>query len=113
MIQLRAVILIAAGLASTGCIRAIKQAEVMGAMQDLGLSDPDARCLASRAARQLSVRELRSLQAAAKSVGDRSAETPLPVAVLRVRDKVAPQTLTTAVRIAGECVVERASATPR
>lgn len=113
MMKLRAVVLIAAGLASTGCVRAIKQGEVMGAMRDLGLSDPDAHCVASRAARQLSIRELRSLQAAAASVGDRTGSTPLPIAVLRVRDKVDPQTLATAVQIAGECVAERASRVPQ
>lgn len=102
-------VLVLAGLATTGCVRAIKHNEVLWAMRDLGLSDPDARCIASRASRQLSVGQLRSLQAAARNIADRSGNTPLPAAVLRVRDKVDAETLGISVRIAAECVAERAS----
>ena len=97
-----------AGLALSGCVRSIKEAEVLTSMRDLGLAEPDARCLANRAARRLSVGQLRSLQAAAKSVGDRSASTPLPAAVLRVRNMVDTETLGIAVAIAGECLADRA-----
>ncbi|MFN3371757.1 MAG: hypothetical protein ACK4Z0_09555 [Sphingomonadaceae bacterium] len=103
----------ALALGTTGCVTAIKEREVLGAMRDLGFTEADARCLAARAGRQLSVRQLRSLQRAAGELEQPVREMPVGQVIDAIRTHVDGETLGVIVGLSLECarlrMEERAS----
>ena len=94
----------------TGCVTALKQQEVYGAIRGVGFLEPDARCIAARAGRQLSIRDLRSLQRAANAIPSPVREATVGQVVDAISDNVEPETLGTVVRLAAECRQERTAA---
>jgi hypothetical protein len=86
-----------------GCVTAAKQQEVYGAIHGVGFLEADARCIASRAGRQLSIRDLRSLQRAAGAIEGPVREATVGQVVDAISQNVEPETLGTVVRLAAEC----------
>ncbi len=105
MLKLVAILGLAA--LTTGCITARKQSEVDTVLRDVGFSEADARCLATRAGRQLTVRELRSLQRAASAMQQPVREMPVGEVIDAIRNNVDPETLSVIGRFAQECVQQR------
>lgn len=99
----------ALALALPGCVSAIKQHEVGTALRDVGFTEADARCLAARAGRQMTVRQLRSLQQAANSMDKPIREMPVGDVIDAVRNHVDPDTLRLMGRLAMECAQARAN----
>jgi hypothetical protein len=91
----------------TGCVTAAKQQEVYSAIRDVGFLEADARCIASRAGRQLSIRELRSLQRAANAVERPVRDATVGQVIDAISTNVEPETLGTVVRLASECLQAR------
>lgn len=91
----------------SGCVSAIKEAEVYGAIRGVGFLETDARCLAARAGRQLSIRQLRSLQRAAAAMDKPIREMPVGAVIDAVSDHVDPETLGRIVRLSVECARAR------
>ena len=91
----------------SGCVTAIKQTEVNNALRDVGFTQADARCLAARAGRQLSVRQLRSLQQAASSMDKPIREMPVGDVIDAIQNHVDPDTLRIVGRLAAECARAR------
>lgn len=105
--MLRVIALLSLAAMTTGCITARKQSEVDTALRDVGFSEADARCLATRAGRQLTVRELRSLQRAASAMQQPVREMPVGEVIDAIRNNVDPETLSVISRFAQECVQQR------
>ena len=103
----RVFVLLTVASLTTGCITARKQSEVDTALRDVGFSETDARCLASRAGRQLTVRELRSLQRAASTMQQPVREMPVGEVIDAIRNNVDPETLSVIAGLAQECVQQR------
>jgi predicted nucleic acid-binding protein len=59
---MRRVIILAALLATSGCVQQIKESRVKSALSEGGLAEPLAACMAHRMATKLSIKQLRSLQ---------------------------------------------------
>lgn len=94
----------------TGCVTAVKQQEVYGAIHGVGFLEADARCIASRAGRQLSIRDLRSLQRAANAIEGPVREATVGQVIDAISANVEPETLGTVVRLAAECRQARTAA---
>lgn len=108
---MRAAISIAlGGLLLSGCVTAVKQQEVYSAIRDVGFLENDARCIASRAGRQLSIRELRSLQRAANAVDRPVRDATVGQVIDAISGNVEPETLGTLARLSAECVQSRREA---
>ena len=105
--MLRVFALLSLAALTTGCITARKQSEVNTALRDVGFTETDARCLASRAGRQLTVRELRSLQRAATAMPQPVMEMPVGDVLNAIRDNVDTNTLSIIARLTSECVQGR------
>lgn len=105
--MLRVFALLSLAALTTGCITARKQSEVDTALRDVGFSEADARCLATRAGRQLTVRELRSLQRAGSAMQQPVREMPVGDVIDAIRNNVEPETLSVIARFAQECVEQR------
>ena len=105
--MLRVVALLSFAVLASGCITTRKQSEVDSALRDVGFSEDDARCLASRAGRRLTVRELRSLQRAASAMEQPVREMPVGEVIDAIRNNVDPETLSVISRFAQECVQQR------
>ena len=101
------IVTLLAGLALPGCVRAIKQSEVDTTLRSAGFSQEDARCLAARAARRLSVGQLRSLQRAAASLQQPVRETTIGEAIDAVRNNVDTSTIRILVQLGDECIRSR------
>ncbi len=108
--MLRVFALLSLAALTTGCITARKQSEVNGVLRDVGFSEADARCLATRAGRQLTVRELRSLQRAASAMEQPVREMPVGEVIDAIRNNVDPQTLSIIGGLAAECAQQRQQA---
>ncbi|MBO9517732.1 MAG: hypothetical protein J7493_06660 [Porphyrobacter sp.] len=105
-----AIPLLMSSLLLTGCITAAKQQEVYSAIRDVGFLEADARCISSRAGRQLSIRELRSLQRAANAVERPVRDATVGQVIDAISQNVEPETLGTLVRLASECLQARTQA---
>ncbi|WP_199554699.1 hypothetical protein [Sandaracinobacteroides hominis] len=97
----------ALALATSGCVSAIKQSEVQTAMQGVGFTQEDARCAGARAGRQLSARELISLQRAASRLQQPVREMKVGDVMDAFTENVQPSTLATVARIGAECAQQR------
>lgn len=102
-----AVALLALGFVTSGCVTAAKEREVYGAMRDVGFTEADARCLAARAGRQLSIRQLRSLQRAADALEKPILEKPVGEVIEAIRTNVDSETLAVVARLSADCVRAR------
>ena len=98
---------VVAAIGLPGCVRAIKQSEVDTTLRSAGFSQEDARCLAARAARRLSVGQLRSLQRAAASFQQPVRETTIGDAIDGVRTHVDSATIRILVQLGDECIRAR------
>ena len=98
------VAILALALATSGCISAAKEREVFGAMRDVGFTEVDARCLASRAGRTLSIRQLRSLQGAAAAMEQPVKEMPVGDVIAAITAHVDTDTLRTVAGLTADCV---------
>ncbi len=78
-----------------------------GTMRDVGFTEADARCLAARAGRQLSVRQLRTLQRAAGSLDQPVLEMPVGDVIAAIRTHVDGDTLAVVARLSADCVRTR------
>lgn len=105
--MLRVIALLSLAALTTGCVTARKQSEVNTALRDVGFSEADARCLATRAGRQLTVRELRSLQRAASAMQQPVREMPVGDVIDAIRNNVDPETLGVIAGLAQECMQQR------
>ena len=103
----RPVAILALLLLQTGCVTAVKQREVDAALRDVGFTQADADCAARRAARQMSIRELRSLQRAANGVQQPVRDMQVGALLDTVLENVDPDTLGTIARIGAECARQR------
>lgn len=104
----RLVPLLAIATLSSGCVvTTAKQNGVDGALRDVGFSEEDARCVASRAGRQLTVRQLRSLQRAGAAMQQPVREMPVGDVIDAIRDNVEPATLSIIRGLATECLQQR------
>jgi outer membrane murein-binding lipoprotein Lpp len=90
-------------LVVAGCVTAAKEREVLTALRGVGFTETDARCLAARAGRRLSVRQLRSLEQAARAMPTPVAEKPVGEVVAAIRDNVDAQTLRLVAELTVEC----------
>lgn len=97
----------ALALLLNGCVGAVKEREVFGAMRDVGFTEADARCLAARAGRSLTVRQLRSLQRAASALDQPVMEKPLGQVIDAIRTNVDGETLAIVVRLSVDCARAR------
>jgi hypothetical protein len=88
-------------------VSAIKEREVYGTMRDVGFTEADARCLAARAGRQMSVRQLRSLQRAAGEMDQPVLEMPVGEVLAAIRANVDGETLAVVARLSADCVRAR------
>jgi len=88
-------------------VSAIKEREVYGTMRDVGFTEADARCLAARAARQMSIRQLRSLQSAADALEKPILEKPVGEVIAAIRTNVDSDTLAIVARLSADCVRAR------
>ncbi|MCG2840293.1 hypothetical protein L6Q21_04770 [Sandaracinobacter sp. RS1-74] len=113
MNMLRICALLTVAALSTGCVTAAKQREVNSALLDVGFTKTDAMCLASRAGRQLSVRQLRSLQRAGAAMEQPVMEMPVGEVLEAIRDNVDTETLSTVARLSAECVRMRLQEVPQ
>jgi len=98
-----AVAILALGFLGSGCVTAVKEREVFGAMRDVGFTEDDARCLAARAGRQLSIRQLRSLQRAANALDKPVRDMPVGQVIDAIGNNVDGETLGVVVRLSAEC----------
>jgi hypothetical protein len=89
---------------TSGCISAAKEREVFGAMREVGFTETDARCLAARAGRKLSVRQLRSLQRAASELDQPVREMPAGQVIDAIRTHVDSETLGVVVGLTVDCI---------
>lgn len=105
--MLRVFALLSLAVLTTGCVTARKQSEVDAALRGVGFSEADARCLATRAGRQLTVRELRSLQRAGSAMQQPVREMPVGEVIDAIRDNVDPQTLSIIAGFTQECIQQR------
>ncbi len=80
---------------------------MFGAMREVGFTETDARCLAARAGRSLSVRQLRSLQRAAGELKQPVQEMPVGQVIEAIRTHVDAETLKTVARLSIDCVQRR------
>ena len=103
----KVIALLALATLTTGCITARKQSEVNTALRDVGFTETDARCLANRAGRDLTVRELRSLQRAASAMQQPVREMPVGEVIDAIRNNVDPETLSVISRFAQHCMQQR------
>ncbi len=103
----RIALIIALGVLSSGCVAAIKQSEVDSALRGAGFTVDDARCASLRAARRLSVSELRSLQRVTTRVNQPVREMKVGELYDAVMDNVDPATIGTIARIGAECAQQR------
>ncbi|WP_181160205.1 hypothetical protein [Sandaracinobacter neustonicus] len=94
-----------------GCVTAIKHTEVDNALRSVGFTREDARCLASRSSRQLSIGQLRSLQRAASAMDQPIREMPVGDVIDAIRNHVDDDTLVAVGRMAADCMQARTSAT--
>lgn len=101
------ILIVLSGLALSGCVTARKEAEVYSAISGIGFLEADARCISARAARSLSIAELRSLQRAQRQVSASETQMTIGQVVDAISDHVEPETLGTVTRLASECVHER------
>ena len=104
------VLILLSALALSGCVTARKEAEVYGAISGIGFLEADARCISARAARSLSIAELRSLQRAQRQVSRSETQMTIGQVVDAISDHVEPETLGTVARAASQCVHERTRA---
>ncbi len=103
---MRATVALAA-LLLLGACTTVKEREVYGALQGGGFTEADARCLAARAARSLSIRQLRRLQAAVDALEQPVREMPVGEAIDGLRANLDPQTMQIVARVGVECVRAR------
>lgn len=108
----QAVMSIVSALLLSGCITAVKEREVYGAIRGVGFTEADTRCLAARAGRQLSIRQLRSLQQAAAAMEQPVREKKVGQAIDAISDHVDAETLGRVVRLTIECARIRDAAMP-
>jgi hypothetical protein len=94
-------------LALLGACTTVKEREVYGALRGGGFTEADARCLAARAARSLSIRQLRELQAAVDALDQPVREMAVGDAIDGLRANLDPQTVQLVARIGMECVRAR------
>lgn len=100
-------VILALALGASGCVSAIKQSEVQTAMRDVGFTEADARCIASRAGRRMSISQLRSLQRAASSIPGPIREAQVGEVIDAIRNNVDADTLSIVATLASECVQAR------
>ena len=89
-----------------GCTT-VKEREVYSAMRSGGFTEADARCLAAQAARLLSIRQLRELQAAADALEKPVREKSVGDALDALQANLDPQTVQIVARVGVECVKAR------
>jgi len=107
-IELRAaVVLLALGFLTSGCVTDVKAQEVYGAARDVGFTEADARYLAARAGRQLSIRQLRSLQRAAGALDKPIFEKPVGAVLEDIRTNVDSDTLAVVAWLSADSVRAR------
>jgi hypothetical protein len=95
------------GLLLSGCVTSIKEREVDSALRGVGFLAQDRQCLAARAARQLSIRQLRQIQAAANALDQPVTEMTIGDALTRLQRHIDPETVRVMATVARECVATR------
>jgi outer membrane murein-binding lipoprotein Lpp len=101
------VVAIVSGLLLSGCVTAIKENEVNAALSGVGFLERDRACLAARAARQLSIRQLRQIQAAANAMDKPITEMTIGDAIARLQRHIDPATVRVMANVAKECAMVR------
>lgn len=100
-------LIVVSGLLLSGCITAAKEREVYGAIRGVGFLETDARCIAARAGRQLTIRQLRSLERAANAMEKPIREMPVGQVLDAVSDHLDAETLGVIFRLTVECARNR------
>jgi hypothetical protein len=101
---------LALAVVTQGCVTAVKEREVDSALRGVGFTKADAQCLAARAGRQLSIRQLRSLERAASELDQPVREMPVGDVIDAIRTHVDSDTLATVVRLSTDCARARLEA---
>jgi hypothetical protein len=104
------VAILALALGAQGCVTAVKEREVDSALRGVGFTAADAQCLAARAGRQLSIRQLRALERAANELEQPVREMPVGDVIEAIRTHVDSDTLAVVVRLSADCARARLEA---
>jgi hypothetical protein len=104
------VALLALALGTQGCVTTAKEREVNNALRGAGFTAADAQCLAARAGRQLSIRQLRTLERAADELEQPVLEMPVGDVIEAIRTNVDSDTLAVVVRLSADCARARLEA---
>jgi len=98
------VVVLGCGLALGGCVQGIARSRVQAALTNAGLSQPMAQCMAGRMVDQLTMTQLRKLEALrGAGQGGRRSAVDYVAAVQRVDD---PQVIQVTVTAAGVCAAQ-------
>lgn len=103
---MRATVALVALVILAGCTT-VKEREVFGALSGGGFTEADARCLAARAARSLSIRQLKQLQAAVDSLDKPVREMTIGQAIDGLSANLDPQTVQIMARVGVDCARAR------
>jgi hypothetical protein len=90
-------------LALGGCAQVIAESRVRSALQDAGLSDRNAECMAGRMVDRLTIAQLRRLEALRPQAGEAERPASLGQFVERVRRVGDPEVIAVTASSAGLC----------
>jgi len=103
--MMRALPVLAAALALSGCVEAIAESRVRSALSDAGLSDRNADCMSQRMVDRLTIAQLKKLERLKARTGERERPVTLAQYVERVRRVGDAEVIAVTASSAGLCAV--------